>query len=209
MRTFQVATSDDLARFPPNCVVEQPPTGIPLAPRLFILADQPALSLGELIDVVVDHHLVDYCYIARDEVRISIRGNVLTYPTRDARTFLALLLEGWKRTPASVQTYLSAASTASPATYAAASETREGPEEDVARPTEETRPRWPGRYENYLNTVLAISEEMGLIVGFRKHSDRNVITILTQATKVEMSYIDAFEYLTSIIVQELRRRVGP
>lgn len=158
---------------------------------------------------MVDNHLVDYCYIARDDIRVSIRGTVLSFSSQDARSFLALLLAGWKRTPASVQTYLSAASTSSAPSIGPSSRAGEIPEGDGSGALEEYESSWPAGYTNYLNIVLAMAEELELIAGFTKHPKRTAITILTQATKVEMSYIDAFEYLSSIIAQELRRRVAP
>lgn len=157
--------------------------------------------------MLVEKRLVDYCFIAPDEVRVSIGGTVLSFTAEDARSFLALLLTGWRGTPASIQTYLSAASTRSSPPFATKSHTSDLPEGDGSSAVEGDEPPWPVGYANYLDIVLAMAEEMDLIVGFTKHPQRDAITILTKATKVEMSFIDAFEYLSSIVVQELRRRV--
>ncbi len=161
-----------------------------------------------MIDEVVENDLVDFCYVARDVVRVSIGGNVLTYPADEASSFLEQLLRGWKRTPSAVQTYMSAATLETHLTSLLPSPRRREAEQKGTDDADKTRLRWTMQYDNYLDLLLAISKELGLIIGFTKHSKRRAVTILTRATAVEMSYLDAFEYLSGTIVEEIRRRVS-
>ena len=62
------------------------------------------------------------------------------------------------------------------------------------------------KYNSYLNLTLAMSKEMGLIVDFSRDAKSDLITIQTAATAIEMSSVDAFEYLSDIIAEEMRRR---
>lgn len=176
-----------------------------------LLANDRSVSIGKMIDEVVENHLADFCYVAKDVVRLSIGGHVVSFSFAEGSRFLGLLLSGWRQTPPSVQTYMSAASLEKPAASAAS---------DVPTPQLETaqleggagpemkRSKWTPQYDSYLDLTLAIAKEMELIVGFNKHSERDAITILTQATAIDMSNLDAFEYLSGIIVEELRRQVS-
>lgn len=173
------------------------------------MANVVDLSLGEIIDEVVENDLVDFCYVARDVVRVSIGGNVMTYPSDEASSFLKQLLRGWRRTPSAVQTYMSAATLETHLTSLLPSPRRREEEaEQPPRDVDDTRLRWSMQYDNYLDLLLAMSKELGLIVGFTKHPKRHAITVLTRATAVEMSYVDAFEYLSETVVEEIRRRVS-
>lgn len=161
-----------------------------------------------MIDAVVENHLADFCYVAKDVVRLSIGGHVVTFSFAEGSRFLGLLLSGWKQTPPSVQTYMSAASLETPAVSYVPSPQLKAAKLEGGAGQEKKRSQWTLQYDSYLDLILAIAKEMELIVGFTKHSDRDVITILTQATAIEMSNLDAYEYLSGIIVEELRRRVS-
>jgi hypothetical protein len=161
-----------------------------------------------MIDEVVENHLADFCYVAKDVVRLSIGGHVVTFSFAEGTRFLVLLLSGWKQTPPSVQTYMSAASLETPAISDVPSPQLKAAKLEGGAGQEKKRSQWTLQYDSYLDLILAIAKEMELIIGFTKHSNRDVITILTQATAIEMSNLDAYEYLSGIIVEELRRRVS-
>lgn len=172
------------------------------------LANDRSVSIGEMIDEVVENRLADFCYVAKDVIRLSIGGHVVTFSFAEGTRFLGLLLSGWRQTPPSVQTYMAAASLEKPAASDVPSPQLETGKLESGAGRAVELSKWTHQYDSYLDLTLAIAKELNLIVGFKKHPDRDVITILTQATAIEMSNLDAFEYLSGVIVEELRRQVS-
>jgi hypothetical protein len=159
-----------------------------------------------MIEEVVENHLADYCYIARDFIRISVGGNVVSFSSGEGFRFLGLLLRGWKQTPSSVQTFMSAASIEEKSAADTAPEHPAAAKSQAMESDQQHPPNWMSKYNSYLNLTLAMSKEMGLIVDFSRDAKSDLITIQTAATAIEMSSVDAFEYLSDIIAEEMRRR---
>lgn len=188
------------------------------------LADISQTTLGELIELAVEKELVEFCYLARSVVVISIGGHQLSYPPEEARSFLRTLMQGWSRARAPHEKEAHPMEALRGTLFPTGAGPSGQKQPEAARPPGPTGSASPteveakssaagmraGRSgvisssEDYIDAVLSFAEEMRLIEGFDKDERTGRVTLHTQATTTEMTYFETLEYLTNSILHELR-----
>lgn len=187
-------------------------------------------TLCEKLELALEHHLVDFCYLTRKAVVLSMGGHPLSYSHEEARSFLDVLLKGWAQyqKPSGGKSTQEGVVEASAAPVIEQAESilapqppsgeavpeperaaepaqEEGPAEEVPAPTDEPAEAPPVQpSEGYIDAVLAFAEAMRLIESFDKDDRTHKVTLRTSAATTEMSYFDTLEYLTTSILEELR-----
>lgn len=181
------------------------------------VTDYTHCKLGELIELAVDHRLVDFCHVAPDQVVVSLGGRPFTFAPGEARAFLGNLVQGWirseeQRKPASAATEAYSQSTPVP-TVAAQTVPIQSTRASASSQNHAIRGGSNGTVEvdepavsddTYVDAVLSCAAKLRLIEGYQKDQASHRITLKTQATTADMSYFETLEYLTGSILDELR-----
>ncbi len=176
------------------------------------VSENASRGIGDLIDQVVEKELVDFCYVARNTVVVAIGGRQFTFATSEGRDFLSSLVAGWAHsqgrgghaTLASdirgrTSTQSAPVQQINPAGADVAFEKLQGILNRSASRLQST-----GSNREYLDTVLTLATNLNVIEGYEKDEPARRIKLRTNATVADLTYIEALEYLTSSILEELR-----
>ncbi len=171
-------------------------------------------SFGQLIEQAVAIELVDYCYVARSVVTLSIGGKPLSFSTEEARSFLSTLLAGWSRHQASQS--IERESKRADAPSITSFSHLFGSRPDAPRSSREATP-FPEvaserhsevSIEVFLDHAVAYAKQLKLIKSCFKNRSMKMVQLHTWATTIEMSYEETLEYLLQSILDELRGAPG-
>jgi hypothetical protein len=163
------------------------------------------IKLGELIELAIEEELIQFCYIARKVVIISLGRHQLSFPPDEARTFLRALVQGWSRArlPGEAEPRAHGPREAEPGPPPAPAPTSPlQPTPEI--PREESTSQQPPTSEEYIELILSFSQRLGIIKDYYKDPYTRKVTLQTRDTTTDMSYFDTLEYLMDSILDMLR-----
>ena len=151
--------------------------------------------MGELIELAVEAELVEFCYLARGMLVVSIGGHQLSYEREEGGSFLRTLVQGYVHAPAEQRAYGPGRAGTLP--FVPAAEPEHGGAGETDLPADSILG------EGFLEAVLELAEQMRLIRGYEQDAQTGRVTLYTPAVTAEMTSSEALEYLTNSILHEL------